>query len=167
MNLDSLLYPPPLNPKTLFIAGLLTFKFMYTLLIHKAPSAGAVEQVTVDVLSSTSVNVSWLPSPPRNWNGVITCYTVEYELIRLAGSAMGIDSSGIPLPMSISIPTLGQPLSNNPDPIIVSLPLKRESIVISGLQEFSVYQFSVYYENSMGRSDGSNLLEQETTAGTT
>lgn len=140
---------------------------MYTLLIHKAPSAGAVEQVTVDVLSSTSVNVSWLPSPPRNWNGIITRYTVEYELIRLAGSAMGIDSSGIPLPMSVSIPTLGQPLSNNPDPTIVSLPLKRESVVISGLQEFSVYQFSVYYENSMGRSDGSNPLEQETTAGTT
>ena len=135
-------------------------------LYHKAPSA-TVEQVTVDVVSSTSVNVSWLPSSQNNWNGVITRYTVEYELIRPVSDMIGFEGSGIALAMSVSIPTLGQPLTNTPDPRRVSLPLKRESVLIGGLHEFSVYSFSIYYENSLGSSDSSSPLEQETTSGTT
>ena len=129
------------------------------LLLHVAPSTGAVEQVNISVVSSTSVNVSWLPTSQDNWNGIITHHTVEYKLIRSVG-----DNSGVASPMYASIPAVGQPLANNPNPTHVTLPLKRESVLISGLQEYSVYQFTIYYENSVGRSDSSSPLEQTTTA---
>ena len=129
------------------------------LVLHVAPSAGAVEQVNISVVSSTSVNVSWLPTSQDNWNGVITRYTVEYRLIRSVR-----DNSGVAPTMYASIPALGQPLANNPNPTLVTLPLKKESILITGLHEFSVYQFTIYYENSVGRSDSSSPLEQATAA---
>ena len=84
---------------------------------------------------------------------------MEYKLIRSVG-----DNSGVASPMYASIPAVGQPLANNPNPTHVTLPLKRESVLISGLQEYSVYQFTIYYENSVGRSDSSSPLEQTTTA---
>ena len=71
---------------------------------------------------------------------------------------------GVAPTMYASIPSLSQPLANNPNPTLVALPLKRESVLISGLHEFSVYQFSIYYENSVGRSDISSQLEQATAA---
>ena len=132
--------------------------------LHIAPSAGSVEQVTVDVLSSTSVNVSWFPTSQDNWNGVITHYTVEYRLIRSVSDMSDVPGSGITPTMYASIPSLGQPLANNPNPTLVTSPLKRESVLITGLHEFSVYQFSIYYENSVGRSDISSPLEQATAA---
>ena len=135
---------------------------MSSLLI--APSAGAVEQVNISVVSSTSVNVSWLPTSQDNWNGVITLYTVEYKLIRSVRDMIGMYGSGVAPILYASIPSLGQPLANSPNPTLVTLPLKRESVLISGLQEFSVYQFTIYYENSVGRSDSSSPLEQATTA---
>ena len=141
--------------------------------IHIVPSAGSVEQVTVDVVSSTSVNVSWLPASQDNWNGVITHYTVEYKLIRsvsdmkdMSGSGVAptVYGSGVAPTMYASIPAFGQPLANNPNPTLVTLPMKRESVLISGLHEFSVYQFTIYYENAVGRSDSSSPLEQATSA---
>ena len=117
--------------------------------------------------------MSWLPTSQDNWNGVITRYTVEYRLIRSvrdmigmygSGVAPTVYGSGVAPTLYASIPPPGQPLVNNPNPIHVTLPLKRESVLISGLHEFSVYQFTIYYENSVGRSDISSPLEQATAA---
>ena len=117
--------------------------------------------------------MSWLPTSQDNWNGVITRYTVEYRLIRSvrdmigmygSGIAPTVYGSGIAPTMYASVPSLSQPLVNNPNPTLVTLPLKRESILITGLHEFSVYQFTIYYENSVGRSDISSPLEQATAA---
>ena len=132
--------------------------------IHIAPSAGSVQQVTVDVVSSISVNVSWLPASQGNWNGIITHYTVEYKLIQSVSDMIGTYGSGVAPTVYTSIPTLGQPLANSPNPTLVTLPLKRESVLISGLHEFSVYQFTIYYENAVGRSGSSSPLEQATSA---
>ena len=84
---------------------------------------------------------------------------MEYKLIRSVR-----DNSGVAPTMYASIPALGQPLANSPNPTLVTLPLKRESVLISGLHEFSVYQFTIYYENAVGRSDSSSPLEQATSA---
>ena len=81
-----------------------------------------------------------------------------------SGVAPTVYGSGVAPTLYASIPSLSQPLANNPNPTLVALPLKRESVLISGLQEFSVYQFTIYYENSVGRSDSSSPLEQATTA---
>ena len=58
-------------------------------------------------------------------------------------------------------PTPDKPLSNNPDPHLVSLPLVYESTVVEGLQEFQVYQFSVVMVNAAGQSDTSTPIIQE------
>ena len=117
--------------------------------------------------------MSWLPTSQDDWNGVITRYTVEYRLIRSvrdmigmygSGIAPTVYGSGVAPTMYASVPSLGQPLVNNPNPTLVTLPLKRESVLITGLQEFFVYQFTIYYENSVGRSDSSSPLEQATAA---
>ena len=56
-----------------------------------------------------------------------------------------------------SIPSLPEhPLANNPDPRLVSLPLQEESLQLEGLEENYVYRFTVYFENSAGRSGASN-----------
>ena len=81
-----------------------------------------------------------------------------------SGVAPTVYGSGVAPTMYASIPALGQPLANSPNPTLVTLPLKRESVLISGLHEFSVYQFTIYYENAVGRSDSSSPLEQATSA---
>ena len=98
---------------------------------------------------------------------------MEYKLIRsvsdmkdMSGSGVAptVYGSGVAPTMYTSIPAFGQPLANSPNPTLVALPLKRESVLISGLHEFSVYQFTIYYENAVGRSDSSSPLEQATSA---
>ena len=61
----------------------------------------------------------------------------------------------------ISIPLPGMSLINNPDPRRVMLPLQCESATIYALEEFFVYQFKVYLENTVGQSDASNSVTVE------
>ena len=63
---------------------------------------------------------------------------------------------------SISIPDAGQRLSNNPDPTLAVLPLRREQVTIEGLEEYHVYKVVVYYETSQGRSDRSSPMTVQT-----
>ena len=56
---------------------------------------------------------------------------------------------------SVMIQIFGQSLANDPDPTRVTLPLRNESVVIEGLEEFHVYRFVIFYETSQGRSNSS------------
>ena len=42
-----------------------------------APSAG-VSGVEVIAYNSTTVNISWIPPPRSNWNGLLSYYKIEY-----------------------------------------------------------------------------------------
>ena len=132
--------------------------FFYT-----APK-GSVIDVTVSVLSPSSVNVLWLPTSKDNWNGPIQQYIVEYQLLRSADNASAVESSGMGpfFTGSISIPNNKQGLMNNPDPTQATLPLNHESVVVQDLQEHHIYQFTVYYENIKGISEPSIAVTQET-----
>ena len=116
---------------------------------------GIISNLTVVIESSTSVRVSWLPINPSNWNGVVTAYVVLYERQGPAGSMNTPVESHVS--STASIPFLPEhPLANSPDPRLVTMPLKMESLQLRGLEENYVYEFSVYCENSAGRSDSSN-----------
>ena len=107
-----------------------------------------VKNVSVEVESASSVTVSWIPPDPQLWNGIISNYTVVYELIK------SVDAEGDVEPLrsqSLTLPALA--FSNSPDPRIATLPLKRESVVVESLEEFYVYQFTVILENVVGQSD--------------
>ena len=120
--------------------------------------AGVVSDVQVSINSPSSILVSWQPTDKDNWNGVIQRYTIIYERLRSVGDDVSTTISegsglGSIFVDSISIPDAGQRLLNNPDPTLAVLPLRREQVVIEGLEEYHVYQVTVYYETSQGRSD--------------
>ena len=102
------------------------------------------------MVSATHVALSWLPPEPQLWNGVITNYTVVYELLGPVG--MTSDNSS-QTTMTKTIPTQGDPLANNADPRHASVPLQREVAVVDDLQEHHVYKFSVFMANAAGRGE--------------
>ena len=111
----------------------------------------------MEVVSATQVELSWLPPDPQLWNGRITNYTVVYELLGPVGMTSTNSSHTI---MTKAIPTQGNPLANNADPRLASIPLEREAVVVDGLQEHHVYTFSVIMANAVGRSGMSITIIQ-------
>lgn len=117
-----------------------------------------ISNLTVVIDSPTSVNLSWLPVNPNLWNGIITSYTVEYQ------RQEPVEFNGDPVEPYVkstaSIPFLPEhPLANNPDPRLVTFPLIEESLQLKGLEENYVYQFTVYFENSAGKSEASSSVQ--------
>ena len=110
----------------------------------------------MDVISAISVELSWLPPDPQLWNGVITNYTVVYKLL----GPVGMTPVEIVTTANITIPTPGNPLANNPDPRHATAPLQWEMVVLDDLQEYHVYEFSVFIENAAGRSEMSMAIMQ-------
>ena len=88
---------------------------------HTAPDE-APGIVSVDVINSTSLNVSWEEIPPMDRNGIITTYEVRYEPLMTFGG------------------TLMPDLVNTSDLYIV----------IDNLQEFVAYNISVRAYTSVG-----------------
>ena len=129
---------------------------MKNLLIFHVVPTGVVTEIQVTITSPSTISVSWSPTNKDNWNGVIQRYTIVYERLRsVDDNVTTTEGSGIGqlFTESISIPDSGQRLANNPDPTLVDLPLSREQVMIGGLEEYHVYQLSVYYETSRGRSE--------------
>ena len=132
-----------------------------TYLPFAAPT-GIVTSLFVEVKSPSSVRLYWTPPDIQFWNGIITGYTVVYENHgSLEGENEG--SSGLTPFMSqtIFIPQSEQQLVNSRDPRLVSLPLRPESAFIDELEEYHLYSFAVYQENSEGVSLLSESVTQE------
>ena len=119
-----------------------------------------VSNFTVEVISATSVELSWLPPDPHLWNGVITNYTVTYQLLGPVGITPTSITDAVST-MSIAVPMQGDQLANNANPMLVAWPLQRETAIVDDLQEYSVYTFSAFIVNSAGRSQTSQIIIQE------
>jgi hypothetical protein len=139
------------------------FSSQVSLRMPQAAPSGIVRNVSVVVESASSVTVSWLPPEVQLWNGVVTEYTVVFEnhgpLQYITGEGSGLSPL---MQQTVSIPSPGQQLTNSPDPSLVSLPLKIESVLIEGLEEYHSYSFAVYQANSEGTSPLSETAIQET-----
>ena len=127
--------------------------------VFVAPSQ-VVRNVTAEALSPTSLRLRWYPSDVDEWNGIITRYTIEYNLLRPVPEDDD-DDEDVPGPDRLMMfvtyaPSSRQSLSNNPDPRLAITPLAQEELEIEGLQEYFVYSISIYYENSAGRSVSSD-----------
>lgn len=122
-----------------------------------------VNNVTVSSLSPTSLRLRWLPPNPDEWNGIISRYTIEYSLLRQVQGDDDDDendpSADLRMNFVTYAPSSRQRLLNNPDPRLTVTPLVWEELEIAGLQEYFVYSFTMYYENSAGRSDSSDDVE--------
>lgn len=119
-----------------------------------------VSNVTVASLSPTSLRLRWLPANLDEWNGIISRYTIEYSLLQQV-QGEDDDENGPDLRMNFVAyaPSSRRRLLNNPDPRLTVTPLVLEELEIDGLQENFVYSFTMYYENSAGRSDSSDVIE--------
>jgi len=60
-----------------------------------------------------------------------------------------------------AFPNQGNPLINNRDPRLASVPLQQEKIDLDDLQEYHVYEFSVFIANAAGQSEMSMAIIQE------
>ena len=120
-----------------------------------AAPTGSISNVTVQIESSTSVHLSWLPIAPSGWNGILSNYIIQYERQGPAGLLDTRTESYVT--STASIPSLPEhPLANSPDPRLAILPLRQESVLLEGLEENYVYEFIVYCVNSAGSSERSS-----------
>ena len=124
---------------------------------HSLAPGAPIHNFTVEIVSATRVVLSWLPPDPQLWNGRITKYTVMYQLLGPVGMTSANSSQSI---MMTAIPTQDNPLANNADPRLASIPLQREVAIVDDLQEHHVYKFSVFMENTAGRSGMSMTIIQ-------
>ena len=122
---------------------------------YTAPGA-PIRNFTVEVISATSVELSWLPPDPQLWNGVITNYTVVYKRL----GPVGMTPAETVTTMVKAFPTQGNPLINNPDPRHATVPLQQEIALLDDLQEYHVYEFSVFIANTAGQSEMSMAIIQ-------
>ena len=138
-------------------------KEYYTYFSCVAP-LGVISDIHLSTLTPKSALISWLPTLKENWNGIILYYTIDYELLGPVdhsnnASDYELDTGKQTLvSYSITIPDDDRPLANNPDPNLVLLPLKNESVTIEGLEEFHIYQLVIYYANSQGTSNSSAAI---------
>jgi hypothetical protein len=130
--------------------------------VSVAPSE-LVRNVTVASLSPTSLRLRWLPPGPDEWNGIISRYTIQYTLLRQVQGDDDDDDDTPSLNLNMNFVTFAPParqrLRNNPDPRLTVTPLVWEELEIDGLQEYFVYSFTIFYENSAGRSESSDVIE--------
>ena len=124
---------------------------------HSLAPGAPIHSFTVEIVSATRVQLSWLPPNPQLWNGRITNYTVVYELLGPVGMISANLSQTIVMK---TIPTQGNSLANNADPRLASLPLQREVATVDDLQEHHVYMFLVFIANAAGRSGMSMTIIQ-------
>jgi len=140
--------------------GLGNFSNPVSFQMLEASPGATVSNFTVEVISATSVVLSWLPPDPHLWNGVITNYTVTYQLLGPVGITHTSITDAVST-MAIAVPMQGDQLANNANPLLVAWPLQRETAIVDDLQEYNVYTFSVFIVNSAGRSQMSQIIIQE------
>ena len=136
---------------------LLYCSLFYNPTTHSVAPGASILSFTLEMVSATRVALSWLPPDPDIWNGVITNYTVVYKLLGPVGMTSDNSSQAI---MTKAIPTQGNPLANNADPRLASVPLQQEVAVVDDLQEHHVYKFSVFMANAAGRGEMSMAIIQ-------
>ena len=89
---------------------------------------GPVASFSASPSSATSVEISW--TPPLTTNGVLTSYHIEYQ----SANGSGISDNGE-----------------------VDLSVSTTSYTVTGLEENTLYHFTVSAENSAGRGEGSTV----------
>ena len=103
-----------------------------------SPVPGQVHSISGFTLSSTSVELSW--TPPLDPNGNITGYHIEY---------LPVTENGTHDNREVNITT---PVMNYTD-----LSVSTTSYTVTGLEENTLYHFTVSAETSAGRGEGSTV----------
>lgn len=129
-------------------------------MFHVGPSQ-AIQDLNVTILSSSSVELSWMPPQRDTWNGIF----LSYSIITLSHGPNNVSASEDPgfswANSTVHIILVEEHTwRNNPDPRFYN-ELVAEVMTVDELHEFFTYQFTVYVTNSAGDSDPatSNVIE--------
>lgn len=123
-------------------------------MLFVGPSRG-VENVSVTILSHTSVEISWWPPPEEYWNGILTSYTVTSHSYRPSSMAAVNDSQLESELSNLTLHDISSHVYPLPDSVWASDAehVVIEQIIIDGLHEFFTYKFTITATNSAGDSD--------------
>ena len=125
--------------------------------IDSGPSL-AIESIYVSIVSSSSVNLTWIPPPRESWNGILTSYTViahSHGPNNISSSEVmeiQLENTTLTESMSRKFPVEGNGWANNPDPRFIYTALVAEEVTMNALHEFFMYEFTVFVSNSIGDS---------------
>jgi len=122
--------------------------------------SGSLQNLSISVLSPSSVKISWLPPPRDSWNGIIASYTILTHSLgpnnlfhedglepSPAHSSQALETSSTTLSIE------GNAWSNSPDPRFHYGEVEVEETTLQDLHEYFTYKFTVYMSNSAGDSD--------------
>ena len=112
-----------------------------------------VKDISIEVVSPTSVRVSWKPPNKKEWKGKIDTYKITTTRL---GPNQGIAKRAEPLNNIITV----SPQTNNPDPSLAMEPLQTEQYLIEGLEENYEYTFSISIINGGGSGLPSTPMSQ-------
>ena len=121
-------------------------------LITPAPTV-AVKNISIEVVSPTSVRISWKPPNKKEWKGKINTYKITVVCL---GLNEGITSRCELQNNNIAV----IPQANNPDPSLAMEPLHSEQYLIEGLEENYEYTFSISIINGGGSGLPSTPMSQ-------
>ena len=112
-----------------------------------------MKDISIEVVSPTSVRVSWKPPNKKEWKGKINTYKITTTRL---GPNQEIVKRAEPLNNFITV----SPQANNPDPSLAMEPLQTEQYLIEGLEENYEYTFSISIINGGGSGLPSTPMSQ-------
>ena len=112
-----------------------------------------MKDISLEVVSPTSVRVSWKPPNKKEWRGKINTYKMTATCL---GPNQQIEKRAEPLNNIISV----LPQANNPDPSLAMEPLHSEHYLIQRLEENYEYTFSISIINDGGSGLPSTPISQ-------
>lgn len=131
--------------------------------LPEARPSESLQNLSVSILSPSSVQLSWILPPRESWNGVITNYTVITHSLGPNNMSSAMDDIESQLTNSTSSERIfsikDNRWSNNPDPRFYFREVATEEIIVENLNEYFTYCFSMYMSNSAGNS---NRVESST-----
>ena len=103
-----------------------------------------IRSLSTDVISSTSIQLSWLPPERVYWNGLIDGFVIT-------ATRLGPVEGGTTKRQQQSVLTAQvQPQNNHRDPSLAAEPLQTETHVMQGLEEYYDYSIAVNIVNAAG-----------------
>ena len=112
-------------------------------LIIPAPS-DTVKDLSIDITSPTSVQLSWLPPARMEWGGIIDHYLINATAL---GPVTGDGDQDRGNPTRV---VRVAPITNNADPSLASVPLMLETYRLQELEEYYEYSITVSIVNAAG-----------------
>ena len=108
----------------------------------QAPPSHAPQNVTIRAMSATELRVRWIPLSQGEWYGIPRGYNISYRIVESTGKK-GLSTTNSPSMLSTQLHSIS-----------IEDPTKN-SFVLDGLEEFTLYEVLLQAYNDLGSSEPS------------